>query len=448
MKHLISIQRTLFSLFFLLSIGSVWANVPNPTVVGPIASVQPGDPSHNYPFGATTINLQKVNYLEEEYFLSGIANRYDLTTGAILDSGPYQTRAIVLRPKQARKFNGTVILQPFVSTFGFDMDVLFARSHDFLINEGYAVIGITGDASAVNQLKAWAAPSGRYNALTLTNDGHVYDIISQTAQSVRNPSGINLMHGLAVKRIILAGFSRKADTITTYHNIIQSNANMIDGFLILNLGGATRTDLPNPVPVVRLLAETEVAFSFLANSTQPDSDYFRLWEVAGANHYDNQTNNYLAPIFTRDGVSGPNLTTCTFQPVFSRIPFYKVQNAAINGLNRWIRHGIALPIAPRIDQVAGVIVRDSDGNATGGIQLAEQDVATATNFQNAGPGLCFLAGAYTPFTQARVDELYPTHGNYVIKVIEVTHNNLKDGYVLPSDALETLVKSATSDIGK
>lgn len=445
-------KRALLGLFIILSIVTAqltWASVPNPTVIGPISSVQPGDPSHNYPFGATNINLAKAKYVEEEYFLSGTANQYNLNLGTILNSGPYQTRMLVRMPTKASAFNGTVIVEPLTAAFGFDMDVAWARSHDFLINNGYAWVGVTVNTGPVSQLMAWGAPSGRYNSLNLTSNDYLYDIISQTAQAIRHPNGINPMPGLSVKRVILTGFSYLANNVTSYHNSIQQNANVVDGFLITNGGYTSRTDLPNPVPVMILLAETEVTFSFLADTTQPDSSYFRLWQVAGTNHYDNQTNDYLVAIFTRDGVTGPNLSVCNDPNVFSLIPFYKVQNAAIDGLNRWIKDGIALASAPRIERdTFGSIVRDSDGNALGGIQLSEQKVATATNFQNGGPGLCFLAGAHTPFTQERLDELYPNHGDYLSSVVQVGQFNTKAGYLLKYDMVESIKQSSMSSIGK
>jgi hypothetical protein len=74
--------------------------VPNPIVTGPIPVLAaPGDPSHNYPFFSTTIDLASVDYVEEEFFFEGTANQYNmppLESGSILDSGhPYRTRMIV-----------------------------------------------------------------------------------------------------------------------------------------------------------------------------------------------------------------------------------------------------------------------------------------------------------------------------------------------------------------
>src|SRR6202795_4519420 len=76
------------------------AQVPNPTVTGPIAQpVAPGDPSHNYIFFTSNHDLAGHGYVEEEFFIQGTANRYNTpnqtnpdasSTGTIISSGnPY-----------------------------------------------------------------------------------------------------------------------------------------------------------------------------------------------------------------------------------------------------------------------------------------------------------------------------------------------------------------------
>jgi Alpha/beta hydrolase domain len=73
--------------------------VPNPIVTGPIpALAAPGDPSHNYPFFSTSVDLTKSGCVEEEFFIEGTANRYNLpplATGSIIDScAPQKTLSL------------------------------------------------------------------------------------------------------------------------------------------------------------------------------------------------------------------------------------------------------------------------------------------------------------------------------------------------------------------
>src|SRR5690348_2612968 len=107
------------------------AAVPNPTVTGTILSLAaPGDPSHNYPFFSTTVDLAKVGYVEEELFFGGTANTYNVDpqvpskqTAIITSSGnPYRTRMVVRRPLSAGNFNGTVVMEWQNVTGGYEPD--------------------------------------------------------------------------------------------------------------------------------------------------------------------------------------------------------------------------------------------------------------------------------------------------------------------------------------
>jgi hypothetical protein len=69
-------------------------DVPVPTVTGPVAwTAQPPDASHGYTFNRTFLDLSHAGYVEEEFFIEGTANRYNLpaeATGSVIDSGPLQ----------------------------------------------------------------------------------------------------------------------------------------------------------------------------------------------------------------------------------------------------------------------------------------------------------------------------------------------------------------------
>src|SRR5262249_37507193 len=130
------------------------AGVPNPTITGPIpANVKPGDPSHDYPQLATSLDLARpldlasLGYVEEEYFFSGTANVYNtptLTTATIVSSGhPYKSRIIVRRPTSPAQFNGTVLVEWVNVTSGYNNDALFRLSQDHLVPAGYAHVGVS-----------------------------------------------------------------------------------------------------------------------------------------------------------------------------------------------------------------------------------------------------------------------------------------------------------------
>jgi hypothetical protein len=131
------------------------ATVPNPTVIGPIAATAaPGDPSHNYPFFSTTVDLAAYDYVEEEFFIQGTANRYNTTmplaTGSIIGSGPYKTRIVVRRPASPDDFNGKVLMEWQNIRFGWDVDAFWLQSHDYFIRHGYAWVGVSAQRAGIS----------------------------------------------------------------------------------------------------------------------------------------------------------------------------------------------------------------------------------------------------------------------------------------------------------
>src|SRR5262245_1700194 len=106
---------------------TVLAETPNPTVSGPIkAAGLPGVAAHNYPFFASNRDLAARGYVEEEFFIEGTANRYNTTpqaTATVLDKDhPYKTRIVVRRPADAKRFNGTVLVEWYNVTNNFDAE--------------------------------------------------------------------------------------------------------------------------------------------------------------------------------------------------------------------------------------------------------------------------------------------------------------------------------------
>jgi hypothetical protein len=77
------------------------------------------------------------------------------------------------------------------------------------------------------------------------------------------------------------------------------------------------------------------------------------------------------------------------------------------------------------------------------------EVPTALNTgDNGGPSFCVLFGTHIPFSDATLDELYPTHGGYVSAVTRVDNRNVRDGFIVRADARENHLEATHSDIGK
>jgi hypothetical protein len=467
--------------------------VPTPTVTGPIVSSAVGDASKDYPFFASIVDLKARGWIEEEFFIEGTANRYTIqgqATGVLRDSGhPYKTRILVRRPSTAAAFNGTVVVEWNNVTAGRDLDIDWFQSYEHFIRSGYAWIGVTPQRVGVEALKVWNAR--RYGTLDVTHAGAVtgddlsYDVFAQAAQAVRTASKVNVLGNLKPARVFATGHSQSAGRLANYVNAVHSIASVFDAVVVHGGGGRIRSDLD--IPVFKLLAETDVLGQQAANR-QPDTNKYRSWEVAGSSHVDVQFRASSSKLAARDGsptapplpaavpangrgranpgspgptgrgvTTGQNLASgnqggCE-RPPYSHVPFHHVMNAAFDHLVRWVKDGVPPPTAPPIETTAvgppANAARDKHGNALGGIRLAEHAVPTAVNTGlNSGAGFCRLYGSHEPFDAATVASLYASHASYVDAVRDVTLRNLKAGYIVKSDADQTIAEAERSAIGR
>ena len=190
----------------------------------------------------------------------------------------------------------------------------------------------------------------------------------------------------------------------------------------------------------------------LLRDQEPNTDYFRRWEVAGAAELGYYETQELAPLQARDLPPSPPLT-CDLPP-FSRIPFRFVVNAAYDHMVDWVKHNVAPPIGPDIEVATlgaqSAVARDSFGDVLGGIRLSQHAVATATNTGLNGPvtNTCRYVGSYVPIPQFLLEELYPDHQTYLSLVIAATHEIQKLGFIVGADAAATIREAAQSEIGR
>ncbi len=161
---------------------------------------------------------------------------------------------------------------------------------------------------------------------------------------------------------------------------------------------ALRTDLRAPVLVLE--SEFDVLRSWQAR--QPDSERFRLWEVAGSTHQDEYVERTLRAQFARD--LGQRLPGCDC--AVNDMPFHDVENAALAHLRNWAGGGAAAPEYPRIEMRDGDVVRDEHGNARGGIRLPQLEAPLAQYGPVGTPEFCALRGFVKPFERDLVVDLY------------------------------------------
>jgi Alpha/beta hydrolase domain len=435
--------------------------VPDPTVTGPI----PGEP-----MSLSAVDLDSRGYVEEEFFVEGTARAYE-PAGPLTEDGrwtvqtttttPYRTRVLVRRPWDPAKFNGVVEVEWLNVTAGLDAAPAWGLGNTELLRGGYAWVGVSAQTAGVRSLKS---QPGRYDTLDHPGDGYSYDIYSQVGEALRRPTGPNLLGSrrFKVRTMIGAGESQSAFRMVTYINAIQPQTRMFDGFLVhsrfasaaaLSEGGSGATPSPTFIrtdakePVLVLESETDVPRHLPAR--QPDGPRYRLWEVAGTAHFDEDGLHALAGIPKESMAQTPPLG-CAQR--INSAPQRYVVNTAIHDLARWAGGGPPPPRAPPIAIAPGptpTIERDELGHARGGIRLPhlEVPIATLSGESAGGPGFCSLFGTTTAFDAARLASLYPTHQDYVKAFSKATDRARRDGFLLPPDAKEAKAEARRTSIG-
>jgi hypothetical protein len=461
---LVSLFIVVFSLLAAagLATAAAAAGAPTPTVRNA------PDGQQGFPFMTTTLNLAKLGYVEQEFLLSGTAQAYiPLTSEALQPDGrwnvkpnpgataPYTTRVLVRRPLDPARFNGTVVVEWLNESGGSDATADWFYTHDEIVREGYAWVGVTAQYVGVQALLTWeSGPGARYGALVHPGESFAYDIFSQAGRAAAHPpSGDPRPLGNLTSRVhtvLATGFSQSAAWLTTYVNAIHRVSPVYDGFLIHDTGvdgplsfnfadlfgdpipdGVPATpDVETPYPfqlrtdqkVPVLVVLSEYGLSDYGQGAgrslhlQPDTPYIRVWEMAGAPHIES---GWLQQLAADAGKSTPGfvLDPCDGPPGIPNLVHGQVARAALSALNGWVSDGAPPRPAPRLslfvpnppddyDQLVA-FNRDTATNlALGGIRLPAVAVPVATlngdrpelDPQTLGPGgQCQFVGSFDPW---------------------------------------------------
>jgi hypothetical protein len=476
---------------------------PNPAVRGPI----PVTPT-SWPFAAadhsvTTRDLSKTGYVEEEYFLSGTANVYDWPALGTLTSfaqGPYTTRILVRRPKSPNRFSGTVIVEALNPSIRYDAAVMWMESQDYIMRSGHAYVGVTVKPVAVASLKLFDPQ--RYASLSFKNplpidqtceqsqlppapgglppestpaseNGFIWDILSQTGALLRSDSNANPLNAFRVSRVYLTGDSQSGGFVLNYANAIHPFAlraggkPVYDGYLTSSASGAglpmhqcaaripigdpRLTIQPRGVPIIKIINQTDITFLNRRPDSDTPPDLYRSYEVAGAAHVHDWVLAWGADDadVAKTGAAGflSNARCKQRDEMGNRFPTQYILNGAFANLDRWSREGVAPPRAERLevaDPLNGraTLQLDEYGNARGGVRTPYVDVPRVRyGVYMDGPGICELWGYQVPLDAAALKRLYPQPSAYVSKVKAATRRALEARWITPEDAARIVTEA-------
>jgi Alpha/beta hydrolase domain len=490
-------------------------------VSGPI----PATPS-NFPFIADGFGPEPPvpsGYEEDEYFVSGRANLYEYgTTGVRViapcpaSAGrlgcrnlPYTTRMLVKRPIDPRRFSGTVIIEPFNPSSGYDIANVWDRSWPYFVRQGDVFVGWTSRYASIRALEQFEPR--RYARLiwgenSAVDDGITFDVAAQVGALFKRGGPRSPLHGLKVRHVFEAGFSQDGAFTFTQADVfnaldrLQDGGPVYDGYVPggtvgpsdINFGLTAAGSLPpgdprnrmqpRDSPVIQINTETEeillgdpTALSYRRADSNARTDRYRLWEVPGASHISNDLGSSpiteerdLAEI-ERIPLSRLPPTGCGHQRYQSGpwtgvhgvidpnpYPFGYVADAAFADLTKWLDDGIPPPRAARIqvtDPRAGTTDRDRFGNALGGLRTPFVDVPTASYFPSDASvhetdlsGLCPLIGFSVRLSLVTLHALYPSHAEYLARVARETNELVHKGFWVASDAANVVRQAAASDV--
>lgn len=436
------------------------------------------------PFVGEAVQRDVPGYEEHEYVATGTATDYKARGGFPANgewtfepstTAPYRTRVLVRRPADMAHFSGTVVVEWLNVSGGVDANPDYTSLAAEITRRGHVWVGVSAQligveggpvlvrapgAEAVVGKGLKALDPARYGTLHHPGDGYAYDIYTQVARALR--AGGPVTGGAKPEVLLAAGESQSALALTTYYDGVQALTKAFDGFFVHSrgfsalplVGPAKYADLAGSMttpegvllrgdldaPVLDLQSEGDVVG--ILNSVevrQPDTNRFRLWEVAGTSHAD---------VF----LLGPTADSLDCGAPINSAPFHLIAKAGLRALDTWVRTGRTPPVAPRLEVTGGDnphIRRDRDGIALGGIRTPVVDVPVDILSGEKPPNpdlICLLMGSTRPLPPARIAELYPDRATYVNRYRTATRATIKRGFVLADDRQTLLGYSRPSRV--
>lgn len=463
-------------------------------VAAPTVEAQQGKPTLMY----GGYDLAALGYQMEEFFLSGNAGSYQIAPPVSGDgnwkaspaaTAPYATRVVVLRPSDPAKFNGTVLTEWFNVTGGLDTPADWMVAHREMVRKGYAYVGVSAQKVGVEGGDTVMAGPGmalkktnpqRYGNLSHPGDAYAFDMFSQAGALLKKPDASGLLGPLKPQRVLAMGESQSAAFLTTYVNAIDPLAKVYDGYLIHSRFGSSaaidgtrmgqdgastwpahvkfRQDLR--VPVLTVITETDLLGARLSGyhaSRQEEGKNLRVWEIPGAAHADNYLfggafmDSGLKPVADLAKVFQPSTNSPAGKldkPANPGMAHHYVTQAALTGLDGWVRSGKAPAKTARIELKTGgkegevaSLATDANGLALGGVRTPWVDVPTV--LLSGAPAtksfIGMLVGSGEPLDPATIARLYPGgKADYLRKFEASLDKAIKAGHILPEDRAEIL----------
>lgn len=128
--------------------------VPVPKVEGPVT----GGSRTGGPFWATPFDLKQFGYVEEEYFLSGVASNRGLP--GTEETAPYKVRILIRRPLDPGRFTGTAVLEWANVSFQNEIEHDWPLDFPLMMRDGYVSAMVSAQQTGVQALARLRSRTG------------------------------------------------------------------------------------------------------------------------------------------------------------------------------------------------------------------------------------------------------------------------------------------------
>lgn len=441
------------------------------------------------------------DYEEHEYFLKGQANLYTIDKDGKLatpstaeeadgNGEEYVDRVIVFKPKDSNDFNGVVFVDILNASSSTDIASLWRQSYSYVMENGYAYVGITSKDVTVKSLKQFNPE--RYKALKWGSDNGIFwDILGQLGVALKQEDS-PLLYGDDYDGEVntyLFGSSQSGWYLNTFANnfglanfvvedaenlesqddydaAIEGADHIFDGYLNVVGGlmdakisesGKTQNRMLKPVkatdvPFILLVGENDYnPGPVRADGKEPDNLY-RHYVVAGGPHSDiafpADPTDELQMQTGRDTreyteFKGDHTVTDFNMTVFI--------NAALENLHQWASDGIPAPDGYTADEIDGkmqgmafVPERDDCGNMTTGIRSPQIQVPVASYYGGANGEYSDKNGSMIYLDKEYVESMYGSRDEYLASYEDALDDLIAEGLILESDR-ETMMAIAEAE---
>lgn len=436
--------------------------------------------------GTEYSDLNHYGYLEQEYYLQGVAPAITAAGKTLLEA-PYTTRVLVRKPADPARFNGTVVIEPF-SWFG-ERGAGWILTRDYLLRRGYAYVGYTlnvnapqvdpkfisdtpeAEAAQIAQYGrivnfefmrrfdfARYAPLGTYYDPAHFMRGAVPDpfapqsqgIGAQLALLLKTNTAQSPLAGLDVQRVYVNSWAVTAQVWMDYLDQgrhqqwrMPDGTPLIDAYMTGRMaygevgGDVIRVprQMPEGVPFVTVFSQSELMHDVLEGIPLPpdtDTPQLRYYEVTGMPHLrladlgTEHTEQLAADIGKGDD---PRCRTLYDEPV------ELVVSALLDGMDQWVRDGKPMPSAPRVVRDGKAAARAPDtGNLQGGVRPPWIQVPSATYLTDQETGCGLVYDTKVPYSKQMLARRYATFNHYAQQFENAKAVSIKERYLLPEDA--------------